>query len=48
MVTMIVTAYAGNSTDAEAHAAGARHVVTRPVHFPGLLTLVEEALAQPN
>jgi CheY-like chemotaxis protein len=48
MVAMIVTAYAGSGLDEEARAAGARHVLTKPVDFPRLLALVGEALAQPN
>jgi CheY-like chemotaxis protein len=48
MVTMIVTAYGGGSLDAEARAAGARHVLPKPVDFPRLLALVEAVLAQPN
>jgi CheY-like chemotaxis protein len=48
MVAMIVTACAGNGLDDEAVAAGARHVLTKPVDFRGLLGLIREALAQPN
>jgi CheY-like chemotaxis protein len=48
MVAMIVTAYAGSGLDEEARAAGARHVLPKPVDFPRLLALVGEALAQPN
>jgi CheY-like chemotaxis protein len=48
MVAMIVTAYAGDTLDVEAHAAGARYVLSKPVDFPRLLALVEQALAQPN
>ena len=48
LVAMIVTAYAGSGLDEEARAAGARHVVTKPVDFPSLLALVGGALAQPN
>jgi CheY-like chemotaxis protein len=48
MRTMIVTAYVGNCLDEEAHTAGARHVLLKPIDFPKLLALVEEALAQPN
>jgi CheY-like chemotaxis protein len=47
MVAMIVTAYAGG-LDEEARVAGARHVVSKPIDFPKLLALVEEALAHPN
>jgi CheY-like chemotaxis protein len=48
MVVMIVTAYAGTGLNEEAHAAGARHVLSKSVDFPRLLALVEQALAQPN
>jgi CheY-like chemotaxis protein len=48
MVTMIVTAYAGNGLDEEAHVAGARHVLTKPIDFPRLLALVEQALPSTN
>jgi two-component system nitrogen regulation response regulator GlnG len=44
MATMIVTAYAGSGMQEQAHAAGARHVVAKPIDLPRLLTLVEEAL----
>jgi CheY-like chemotaxis protein len=43
-VAIIVTAYAGGSTTEEAVAAGAWQVVPKPVHFPRLLGLVDEAL----
>jgi two-component system NtrC family response regulator/two-component system response regulator AtoC len=48
MVAMIITAYGANSLDEEARAAGARHVLAKPVDFPRLLDLIREALAQPN
>jgi CheY-like chemotaxis protein len=48
MVVMIVTAYAGAGLDEEARAAGARRVLAKPVDFPRLLGLVEQALTQPN
>jgi CheY-like chemotaxis protein len=48
LVAMIVTAFAGSWLDAEARAAGARHVLPKPVDFPRLLNLVGQALAQPN
>jgi len=47
MVAMLVTAYGGSELDAEARAAGARHVLPKPVDFPRLLALVEKALV-PN
>jgi hypothetical protein len=34
--------------DDEAHAAGVRHIVAKPVDFPKLLTLVAQALPSTN
>jgi CheY-like chemotaxis protein len=48
MVTMLITAYGGSNLDDEVQAAGVRHVLAKPIDFPILLALVEEALAQPN
>ena len=48
MVVMIVTGYAGTGLDEEAQAAGARRVLSKPVDFPKLLGLVEQALTQPD
>jgi CheY-like chemotaxis protein len=48
MVVMIVPAYAAAGLDEEAHAAGARQVLPKPVDFPRLLALVEQSLTQPN
>ncbi|HEY7422951.1 MAG TPA: response regulator [Gemmataceae bacterium] len=48
MVAMIVTAYAGSGLNEEARAAGARHVLAKPVDFPRLLALVGEALPPTN
>ena len=48
MVTMLVTAYGGSDLDEEALAAGARHVLPKPVDFPRLLALVEKALVPNN
>jgi CheY-like chemotaxis protein len=45
MVKMIVTAYAAGGLHEEAHAAGARHVLAKPIEFPKLLALVEEVLS---
>ena len=45
MITMIVTAYGGGDLDVRARAAGARHVVLKPVSFPMLIGLIEKALA---
>jgi two-component system, NtrC family, response regulator HydG len=46
-VAIVVTAYAGGDTKAEALAAGAWHVLSKPVDFPQLLGFVDEALGQP-
>jgi CheY-like chemotaxis protein len=48
MVRLLVTAYGGPDVHAEARAAGARHVVAKPVDFPRLLALVEEGVRQPE
>src|SRR5262249_17233804 len=46
-VAILVTAYAGGDTAADALAAGAWQVLPKPVDFPRLLGLVGEALGQP-
>jgi CheY-like chemotaxis protein len=46
-VAMLVTAYATRATAEEALAAGAWQVLAKPVDFPSLLKLVDEALGQP-
>jgi CheY-like chemotaxis protein len=46
-VAVVVTAYASKATAEEALAAGAWQVLPKPVDFPRLLALVEEALGQP-
>jgi CheY-like chemotaxis protein len=46
-VAIVVTAYAGGDTKAEALAAGAWQVLSKPVDLPMLLNLMEEALGQP-
>jgi two-component system, NtrC family, response regulator HydG len=46
-VAIVVTAYAGGDTKAEALAAGAWQVLSKPVEFPKLLGFVDEALGQP-
>jgi two-component system, NtrC family, response regulator HydG len=46
-VAIVVTAYAGENTHAEALAAGAWHVLAKPVDFSKLIGLVDEALDQP-
>jgi CheY-like chemotaxis protein len=44
MVTMIITGYGGSDLQEEAEDAGARHVLPKPIHFPSLLALVEQAI----
>jgi CheY-like chemotaxis protein len=46
-VAIIITAYASDSTAEQALTAGAWKVFPKPVDFPKLLGLVEEALGQP-
>jgi two-component system, NtrC family, response regulator HydG len=46
-VGIIVTAYAGASTQDDALAAGACAVLPKPLDFPKLFQLVDEALGQP-
>lgn len=46
-VALIVTAFAGEATETEAQAAGVWKVLPKPVDFPRLLHLVEEAIDQP-
>ena len=46
-VAIIVSAYTNPSTREEALGAGAWQVVSKPVDFPKLLGLVDEALGQP-
>ncbi len=46
-VSLLVTGYASPSTAAEALAAGAWKILSKPVEFPSLLKLVDEALDQP-
>lgn len=46
-VAVVVSAYASNDTAAEALAAGAWHVLPKPVDFNKLLPLVDEAVGQP-
>lgn len=46
-VAIVVTAYAGGDTTAQALAAGAWQVLAKPVDFSKLLNLVDEALGQP-
>jgi CheY-like chemotaxis protein len=48
MVAMIITAYGANSLDEEARDAGARHVLPKPIDFPRLLGLIEQALPSTN
>ncbi len=46
-VAIVVTAYASNATTQEAQAAGAWQVLPKPVDFPRLLKLMDEAIGQP-
>ena len=46
-VAIIVTAYASSDTAEEALTAGAWQILPKPVDFPKLLGLVDEALGQP-
>src|SRR3954447_21101652 len=46
-VAMVVTAFAGADTEADALAAGVWRVLSKPVDFPKLLKLVGEAAGQP-
>jgi two-component system, NtrC family, response regulator HydG len=46
-VALVVTAYASSAAAEEALTAGAWQVLSKPVDFPRLLGLVEEALGQP-
>ena len=46
-VAIVVTAFAGKTTAEEALAAGAWRVLPKPVDFPKLLGLVDQALGQP-
>ncbi len=48
MVTMIVTAYGDSDLERNARAAGARHILLKPVDFPHLLGLVEDSLVEPS
>jgi DNA-binding response OmpR family regulator len=46
-VAIIVTAYASSATSAHALEAGAWKIVSKPVEFPALQRLIDEALEQP-
>jgi DNA-binding NtrC family response regulator len=46
-VAIVVTAYSGGGTAEAALAAGAWQVLPKPVHFPRLLGLVDQAVGQP-
>lgn len=47
-VAIIVTAYAGGVASEQALAVGAWQVLPKPIDFPRLLALVDEALGQPT
>jgi two-component system, NtrC family, response regulator HydG len=46
-VAIVVTAYAGGDTAEQAQNAGAWQVLPKPIDFPRLLGLVDEAIGQP-
>jgi CheY-like chemotaxis protein len=46
-VAIVITAYAGGTSTEEALQAGAWQVLPKPVDFPRLLRLVDEAVGQP-
>ena len=46
-VAIVVTAYASSNTAQEALAAGAWRILAKPVDFPQLMKLVDEAIEQP-
>ncbi len=46
-VAIVVTAYASSSTAASVLEAGAWKILSKPIDFPKLLHLVDEALSQP-
>jgi CheY-like chemotaxis protein len=46
MVTMIVTAYGAGHLADDARAAGARHILPKPIDLPRLLFLVDQAVPQ--
>jgi two-component system response regulator HydG len=48
MVTMLITGYVGGDLNQEASAAGARYVLPKPIDFPRLLALIEQALPTAN
>lgn len=47
MVAIVVTAYASSATADDARSAGAWQIVSKPIDFPKLSKLVDEALGQP-
>ena len=48
MVTLIITAYGANGLRDEAREAGAQHILPKPIDFPMLLSLVEQAVLLSN
>ena len=48
MVTMILTAYGASSLVEEVRDAGTRHILPKPIGFPRLLALVEQARSCTN
>ena len=47
IVPMIITAFAPDALADEARTAGVSHILSKPIDFPKLLALVDEALARP-
>ncbi len=47
-VAMIVTAFAGSQIIQDAHDAGVANIISKPVHFPQLIQLVEQSIGQPR
>jgi CheY-like chemotaxis protein len=48
LVALIITGYPALVERDEARAAGARHVLAKPIEVPTLLSLMQEGLARPN
>jgi CheY-like chemotaxis protein len=48
MVTMIITAYGSGSLGDSARDAGVRYILPKPIDFPRLMVLIEQALPCAN
>jgi CheY-like chemotaxis protein len=48
MEMLIITGYGANTLAEEARDAGARHILPKPIDFPRLVALVEQAVPSPN